>query len=328
MADSQKTTLLDPDQVAHYCQLIEASSDDFVVSAAAAVSGLHAGVGTSADSIDWAASAVSATLPGPDILDLQESLIAHQAAIEQALPSNTDYWVDLLAFSTFPVPGGLGLTEGEFLCLSSREWLARYRVWKAHHDGWPKTAKPNPAVTKFDSQPSGDVVPKEKIESALPGSAKAPARGAGVNWNGIEISLIDENHAEVIAQGQMRRLSYAEMGFGDRRGMKVGDRGPKQAWNLLKAFAEKSGTIDIPEGRRSPARMGPRDAARRPKSSHEGLVEERYATAIARAGLQASVKELRRALRSHFRIADNPILYEKDSYRFQFQIKRSPSYRQ
>ena len=106
--------------------------------------------------------------------------------------------------------------------------------------------------------------------SALPTGGKG-----GAPWDDVEICLLDSEHAQVTALGQVRRLSYAEMGFGDRRGMKVGDRGPNKAWGWLRKLAEERGSIDLPERQRVPVPKGPRDAERQPTSSHEVLITER-----------------------------------------------------
>jgi hypothetical protein len=173
--------------------------------------------------------------------------------------------------------------------------------------------------------PGTDTTPKA-VEAA---SAQPATDGkGGPPWKTVEICFLDAEHVQVTALGQVKRLSYAEMGFGDRRGMKVGDRGPKKAWGWLRTFAEKRGTIDLPERQSAPARKGPRDADRQPKSSHDALIAEHAGAAKARAELHVAMKELRWNLRSHFGIKDNPILFEETCYRVQFRIGCSPSYHQ
>jgi hypothetical protein len=148
----------------------------------------------------------------------------------------------------------------------------------------------------------------------------------GVAWDKVEICFLDKEHAQVTVLGHVTELSYAEMGFGDRRGMKVGDRGPNKAWGWLRKLAEERGTIDLPERQRAPVPKGPRDAERQPTSSHEVLVAERAGAAKARAELHVAMKGLRQSLCSYFGIEDNPILFERTRYRAQFRIGCSPSY--
>lgn len=160
---------------------------------------------------------------------------------------------------------------------------------------------------------------------AQPATVATGGKG-GLPWEAVEICFLDADHAQVTTLGQVRRLSYAEMGFGDRRGMKVGDRGPNKAWGWLRKFAEEGGSVDLPERKSKPAPMGPRDAERQPKSSHEVLIAEHAGAARAREKLHVAMKGLRRGLCSYFGIKDNPILFEGTCYRAQFRIGRSPSY--
>jgi len=115
-------------------------------------------------------------------------------------------------------------------------------------------------------------------------------------WKDVEICFLDAEQVRVTEPGQVRDLSYAMMGFGDRRGMKVGDRGANKAWGWLQKLAETRGVIDMPERKSAPAPKGPRDAVRRPRSSHEVLIEDRAPGAKARATLHSAMKQLRRRL--------------------------------
>lgn len=267
----------------------------------------------------------SSGISGAELSALQERIAADRIAMEEALPSNTDYWVDLHAFSTFPCPVGLGLAERDFWLMTRREWLARYRVWKAYRDGWPSRSTEAASGDRSDFEPPQP--PTATTRKALEAVQAPDADGSTRKpWNSIAIWFLDQEHVQVTVPGETKRLSYAEMGFGDRRGMKVGDRGPKQAWGWLRTFAEKRGTIDLPERQSAPAPMGPRDADRQPSSSHEVLIAGHAGAAKARARLQVAMKELRRSLCSFFEIEDNPILFEGTCYRVQFPIGCSPSY--
>jgi hypothetical protein len=198
-------------------------------------------------------------------------------------------------------------------------------VARSAEDIIPKAA-PTPAVQRGPA--AGE--PARVLDEATPAQPATVATGGkgGAPWHKVEICFLDAEHAQVTALGQVRELSYAEMGFGDRRGMKVGDRGPNKAWGWLRKFAEERGTIDLPERQRAPVPKGPRDAERQPRSSHEVLVAERAGAAKARADLHVAMKGLRGSLCSYFGIKDNPILFEETCYRAQFQIGCSPSYHQ
>jgi hypothetical protein len=189
----------------------------------------------------------------------------------------------------------------------------------------PKAA-PTPTVQRGPA--AGE--PARVLDEATPAQPATVATGGngGASWKTVEICFLDAEHVRVTVLGHVTELSYAEMGFGDRRGMKVGDRGPNKAWGWLRKLAEERGTIDLPERKRAPVPKGPRDAERQPKSSHEAFVAERTGAAKARAELHVAMKGLRRSLCSHFRIKDSPILFEETCYRAQFQIGCSPSYHQ
>jgi hypothetical protein len=194
------------------------------------------------------------------------------------------------------------------------------RAERAAEGGFPKEElagdmKPGAAEPAQRPAPNADqVVPAQ------------PGGKVGAPWDNVEICFLDADHAQVTVLGQVRRLSYAEMGFGDRRGVKVGDRGPNKAWGWLRKLAEEGGSIDLPERQSMPPPKGPRDSERQPRSSHDVLIEKFEAAARARASLQAMMKELRRSLCAHFGIGDNPILFERTRYHAQFQIGCSQSY--
>ncbi len=72
-------------------------------------------------------------LAGVGLHTLADEFEAQESAVKRALPSSEDYWMDLKQFSIMPMPWGLALTEIEFWQMTSREWLARWRVWKFHN---------------------------------------------------------------------------------------------------------------------------------------------------------------------------------------------------
>jgi hypothetical protein len=138
---------------------------------------------------------------------------------------------------------------------------------------------------------------------------------------------VDAEHVQVTLSGQVKNLSYAEMGFGDRRGVHVGDRGPTAAWRWLDKFAENRGFISVEYRPSKKAAKGPWDAERGPRSSLEALVGDRSGAAKARTSLNTHIKDLRRRLQAYFMIAANPIVFAQSGYKAQFRIGRSPSYR-
>lgn len=93
--------------------------------------------GAFATSFDSLAKGALKALEGVDLRALVEKFDAQESAIERALPSREDYWVDLQTFSTMALPCGLGYTPNEFWRTTGREWLARWRVWKFHHPELP-----------------------------------------------------------------------------------------------------------------------------------------------------------------------------------------------
>jgi len=113
----------------------------------------------------------------------------------------------------------------------------------------------------------------------------------------------------------------------DRRGVQVGDRGPTGTWRWLGKLAENRGFISVEYRSSKSAAKGPWDAKRGPRSSHEALVGERSGAAKARTSLNAHIKDLRRHLQAYFKITANPIVFAQSGYKAQFQIGRSPSYR-
>lgn len=183
-------------------------------------------------------------------------------------------------------------------------------------------------TTALQPPVTGNPTGETPARSATVGNDGNGAGASALSWDVVEICFLDAEHAQVTVPGKVTRLSYAEMGFGDRRGVKVGDRGPTKGWGWLRKLAQDRGVIDLPERQRVPVPKGPRDAERQPTSSHEVLVAERAGAARAREQLQVAMKELRRSLQSHFCITDNPILFEETRYRVQFKIGCSSSYHQ
>jgi hypothetical protein len=63
--------------------------------------------------------------------------------------------------------------------MTSREWLARYRVWKFYHDGRPAKSDRSTTVAGLNSQPAGASALEVKLEAPAPVAAVAPASKPG-----------------------------------------------------------------------------------------------------------------------------------------------------
>jgi hypothetical protein len=244
-------------------------------------------------------------------IHLHCSASERREAIREALAKRIDHWCDCFRKNiegvsfTALIPGHPGLT---------RRGSATVK---------PATADHASEIAHIqEPTPNADQAVLAHPATVATGGTRATA------WKDVEICFLDAEHAQVTILDKVRELSYAEMGFGDRRGMKVGDRGANMAWGWLQRLAETRGVIEMPERQGAPAPKGPRDAERRPRSSHEVLIEDRAPAAKARAKLHSAMKQLRRRLCSYFGIKANPILFEENRYCAQFRIGRSPSYHQ
>ena len=167
--------------------------------------------------------------------------------------------------------------------------------------------------------------PGQRQPAAVANGGGAPDQPTAA-WGDIEVYFLDPENVQLTVHGEVKRLSYAEMGFADRRGRKVGDRGPTQAWGLLKRLAEQRGIISVDwrQGRKVP--QGPRNKERDLTSQYQVLESDRGAAAKARTELQTQIKDLRRRLSAHFGIAAHPIVFEQSRYRALFNVGCSPCF--
>jgi len=118
--------------------------------------------------------------------------------------------------------------------------------------------------------------------------------GAGTaTWENIEISFLSDERVQIRNGTKFETRNYAEFGFEDRRSGK-----PNQAWENLRALAEKRGLI------------------REPPRAHQNWprVEKR-------------IQETRKILRNHFGISSDPIPFvEGAGYQARFKIGCGSSY--
>jgi hypothetical protein len=124
------------------------------------------------------------------------------------------------------------------------------------------------------------------------------ADGGGASWQAIEISFLSDERVQIRNGTNIETHNYGELGFADRRA-KRGKPKPNQAWVTLRAMAEQDGII--------------RDGAK---------------TSAAWPRVEKRIQEIRRVLRKHFGIADDPIPFiEGTGYQARFKkIGCSPSF--
>lgn len=173
------------------------------------------------------------------------------------------------------------------------------------------------AQAKVNGEPEPDVIAETeaKAKPVEDGDQKR-----SLTWDDIAICFLDPERVEVKVGDNVKHLHYAEMGFADRRGRAVGDRGPVDAWNWLMHLAKNRRIIEVafrraPNVARSPVN------AERPMSQLQELAKQRGSSVKARTKLQAAVKDLRRRLRLYFpNVPGEPIVFEETQYRALFQV--------
>jgi hypothetical protein len=114
------------------------------------------------------------------------------------------------------------------------------------------------------------------------------------SWDGVEILFTSEERVQLRINGAISStLNYSEFGFEDSRNGK-----PNRAWEILRKLAELRGTI---------------------RSSAE--------TCQPWPKIEKRIQDIRRVLRTHFRISSDPIPYvDGTGYRARFKIACRPSY--
>jgi hypothetical protein len=158
------------------------------------------------------------------------------------------------------------------------------------------TASPPQPTTPVTSRATVSVQ-KEAAPEQLEGS-KGDAHTVsdavgGTTWEEIEILFLSDERVQIRNGGNRETRNYAEFGFQDGR---TGN--PNQAWEALRALAEKNGVIQDVTAVNQPW----------PK------VEKR-------------IQEIRKVLREHFHISTDPIPFvEGVGYQACFKVGCSPSF--
>ena len=118
-----------------------------------------------------------------------------------------------------------------------------------------------------------------------------PSTALPPSWNEIEIRFLSDERVQITAGAQLKTLNYAEFGFEDGRTEKA-----NQAWTMLRWLAEHGGIV-------------------KQASDSRGwtTVEKR-------------IQEIRRLLRGHFGLSDDPLPFIKGTgYQAQFKISSARS---
>jgi hypothetical protein len=105
------------------------------------------------------------------------------------------------------------------------------------------------------------------------------------SWQEIEIVFLSDHRVEISIGDERKTYNFGELGFEDRRNGK-----PSFAWVMLRDLAERSGTLQRP-------------APGRTRASHQKRIEE-----------------IRRKLRTRFKIDTDPIPFNGSVYQTSFTI--------
>ena len=117
------------------------------------------------------------------------------------------------------------------------------------------------------------------------------------DWDAIEITFLSDERVQIRNGANTDTLNYAELGFADLR-VGRGMSKPNFAWVTLRAMAEENGVIR--DGRK---------------------------TGLAWPKVERRMQEIRKALRIHFGIADDPVPFvDGTGYRACFKIGCGPSF--
>ena len=130
-----------------------------------------------------------------------------------------------------------------------------------------------------------------------------PGTDVGATWQTIEIRFLSDFKVQIHIGGKAGEvLNYGELGFADGRLQGGAEPNPNRAWCILRAMADKRGTIaDMMDVKET-------------KEKDWQQVEKR-------------MQEIRRVLRTHFKISQDPIPFiEGTGYEARFKIGCAPSY--
>jgi hypothetical protein len=152
------------------------------------------------------------------------------------------------------------------------------------------------ATDRADATSTGDPIaaPSEaSIQAELPNDLhpKAPPLSV-LTWQAVEISFLSDERVQIRCGTSLKTLNYAEFGFADGRNEK-----PNLPWATLRAMAS------------------------------EGVIRDTAKTGGSWPKIEKHIQEIRRVLREHFGIEEDPIPFVKDvGYRACFKIGLSRSF--
>jgi len=160
----------------------------------------------------------------------------------------------------------------------------------------------SPTVTS--SEVAEGAVTSDRGENAEGGTdARLESKGgnkenaAAASWDAIEISFLSDFRVQITLPNRTYAQNFGELGFADQR-PKRGEPKPNLAWEMLRRLAEK------------------------------GIISSAKSAGTDWTKVEKRMQEIRKALRSHFGIAADPLPFvEGTGYRALFKIGCSPSYR-
>jgi hypothetical protein len=132
------------------------------------------------------------------------------------------------------------------------------------------------------------------VATAEPGSkeTRAQSKSARVaQWTEVEIRFLSDERVQLTTPSGTETRNYAEMGFEDGRTKK-----PTKAWDTFQDLGQVHGVLLVDRSPQGYIKQGKR------------------------------VQEIRRVLRSHFGLADDPLPLREGSYRAQFSVSRAPAF--
>ena len=141
------------------------------------------------------------------------------------------------------------------------------------------------------AESAADPEPAETENAQGPASSlsdlAATTQSNALTWQDIEIRFLSDERVQIIKNGEPETHNYAELGFEDRR-----NETPNSAWHILRDLATTNGTIGL------------------------DLVKRRKRTEV-----EKRVQEIRRTLRKHFGIDQDPVpLLRGIGYKTAFKI--------
>ncbi len=141
--------------------------------------------------------------------------------------------------------------------------------------------------------PAITVVPSEMQPAAVPAQTAQSSGVGAATWDTIEVLFLSDERVQIHNGLNTETCNYGELGFTDRRNGK-----PNRAWLTLRALAEQGGVI--------------RDVGK---------------TGQPWTKIEKQIQVIRKVLRKHFGISDDPIPFVKAvGYKARFKIGLGPSF--